>query len=261
MSPSIRLLEKDMEDLIVSNPEKYLEEPGLKLIERQYSIGNYRFDLLFHDRHGAKLIIEIQRGTLDRNHTYKILDYYDEYKDNHPNDFVDLMVVANKITQERRKRLQSYDISFKEIPESLFLNDPAFRCNENVQSKENNKSSINQNSRGQYNTTEKSNEENRSSKSIPQLNSVSNFEELCKIIKIRSEIYPTNYMDLLLLENEKKKLSEILEEFRTKYIDNNDFKSVGRIKTHIKYRENHDGWVYNYSGYENDPIVKLVVIK
>lgn len=120
------LLEKDMEDLIILNPEKYLNEHDLKLISRQYSIGNYRFDLLFEDRHKGKLIVEIQRGTLDRNHVYKILDYYDEYKSRNPIEFIDLMIVANNIPKERKDRLNSYGISFIEIPESFFLEDPAW---------------------------------------------------------------------------------------------------------------------------------------
>jgi hypothetical protein len=114
------LSEKDMEDAICGNPEKYLGEPGLKLIARQYRVGNYIFDLLFEDRHGAKLIVEIQKGTLDRNHTYKILDYSDEYKENNPNSFIELMIIANKIPYERRKRLDSKGISWKEISESDF---------------------------------------------------------------------------------------------------------------------------------------------
>jgi RecB family endonuclease NucS len=107
------LSEKEMEDAICLNPEKYLGEKGLKLISRQYKIGNYRFDLLFEDRHGAKFIVEIQKGVLDRNHTYKILDYYHEFKDNNPNDFIELMVIANEIPRERRKRLSSLGVSFK----------------------------------------------------------------------------------------------------------------------------------------------------
>jgi RecB family endonuclease NucS len=96
----MKLNEKDMEDLIIKNPQKYLNEPDLKLVSRQYSIGTYRFDLLFQDRHNGKVIVEIQRGTLDRNHTYKILDYFDEYKNRNPSTFIDLIIVANKITQE-----------------------------------------------------------------------------------------------------------------------------------------------------------------
>ncbi len=106
--------EKDMENAVAENPAKFVEN-GLKLIERQHRIGSYIFDLFFQDRHGAKLIVEIQKGTLDRNHTYKILDYYDEYKENHPLEFVELMVIANKIPEERRKRLSTWGVTFKEI--------------------------------------------------------------------------------------------------------------------------------------------------
>lgn len=117
----MKLLEKDMEDLIIENPLKYLKEPDLKLISRQYGIGHYRFDLLFEDRHGAKIIVEIQRGTLDRNHTYKILDYFDEYKKNNSRNFIELMIVANKITRERRDRLKSYGITFLKYKRLFFL--------------------------------------------------------------------------------------------------------------------------------------------
>lgn len=132
----MKLLEKEMEDLIILNPQKYLNEPELKLISRQYSIGNYRFDLLFDDRHKGKLIIEIQLGTLDRNHTYKILDYYDEYKSKNPSGFIELMIIANKIPRERRERLNSHGISFIEIPESIFLEDPAWLDKQNQTKKE-----------------------------------------------------------------------------------------------------------------------------
>jgi hypothetical protein len=106
--PSGVLSEREMEDAVAADPEKYLGEEGLELVARQHHIGGYIFDLLFRDRHGAMLIVELQRGTLDRNHTYKILDYYDEYKERHPDKFVDLMVVANKITRERQRRLTSH---------------------------------------------------------------------------------------------------------------------------------------------------------
>lgn len=115
------LTEKIMEDAICNNPEKYLGEQGLKLISRQFRIGKYIFDLMFEDRHGAKLIVEIQRGTLDRNHTYKIFDYCDEYKEKNPQEFIELMVIANSIPQERKKRLSAWGVSIKEIPVSEFI--------------------------------------------------------------------------------------------------------------------------------------------
>lgn len=124
MGEVIMLTEKMMEEAIIANPEKYIEK-GLSLVTRQFRIGSYIFDLLFEDRHGAKLIIELQKGTLDRNHTYKIMDYYDEYKSQNPDQFVELMIIANKIPRERRDRLSSYGIAFKEIPDSEF---PEFPC-------------------------------------------------------------------------------------------------------------------------------------
>ena len=117
------LSEKDMENAIAANPNRYLGEDGLELIQRQYRIGGYIFDLLFKDRHGAKLIVEIQKGTLDRNHTYKILDYYDGFREKHPDEFIELMVIANQVPEERKKRLHSWGVEFREIPLTDFISD------------------------------------------------------------------------------------------------------------------------------------------
>lgn len=110
-----------MEDSIVNNPEKFINEKGLRLLSRQYRVGTYIFDLLFEDRHSGKLIVEIQKGTLDRTHTYKILDYYHEYKEKNPRDFIDIMVIANIIPPERKRRLNDLGIAFREMPISTFL--------------------------------------------------------------------------------------------------------------------------------------------
>lgn len=115
--------EKMMEEVIISNPEKYIGEKGLRLLAFQFRIGSYIFDLLFEDRHGGKLIIELQKGTLDRSHTYKVLDYYDEYKNANPREFIDLMVIANNIPSERKQRLSALGIAFREIPISDFIDD------------------------------------------------------------------------------------------------------------------------------------------
>ena len=115
--------EKTMEDAIVKNPEKFINEEGLRLLARQYRVGSYIFDLLFEDRHGGKLIVEIQKGTLDRTHTYKILDYYHVYKEENPRDFIDVMVIANIIPPERKRRLNDLGVDYKEVSESIFITD------------------------------------------------------------------------------------------------------------------------------------------
>jgi hypothetical protein len=114
------ITEKDMEDQIAEQPEKFLGETGLCLVARQFHIGSYIFDLIFKDRHGAKLIVEIQKGTLDRNHTYKILDYYDAYRESCPHEFIEIMVIANQISAERKKRLHALGVEFLELPELIF---------------------------------------------------------------------------------------------------------------------------------------------
>jgi hypothetical protein len=115
------LLENQMEDLIAEEPDSFLQERGLKLIARQYKIGNYIFDLLFEDRHKGKLVVELQRGVLNRNHCYKIFDYIDEYRSRNPLEFVDVIVVANEITSERKKMLTAKGIKYIEIPEAVFI--------------------------------------------------------------------------------------------------------------------------------------------
>lgn len=133
-----KLLETQMEELIIQFPEYYLKENGLKLIKRQFRIGKYIFDLLFEDRQGYKLIVEIQRGVLDRDHTYKIFDYFDEYKSQHLDDFIDILLVANEVTSERKKMLTIKGVKYLEIPELEFL--------KKLEKKDNNQNEVNNSS-------------------------------------------------------------------------------------------------------------------
>ena len=112
--------EKQMAEVIIAHSQELLGEQ-LSLIERNLWIGRYELDLLFGDRHGAKLIVELQRGSLDRYHLYKVLDYYDEYKARHPEEFVEVMVVANLISPERKERLGKRGINFREIPDETIV--------------------------------------------------------------------------------------------------------------------------------------------
>lgn len=108
--------EQDMEDAIATNPKRYLKI-NLKLLSRQHAIENFRFDLLFEDRYGRKYLIEIQKGTLDRNHSFKIVDYYNKYRNKHPHEQVEIIVVANTITAERKQFFDKFEIAYIEIPD------------------------------------------------------------------------------------------------------------------------------------------------
>jgi hypothetical protein len=98
-------------------------------------------------------------------------------------------------------------------------------------------------------------------KKLTRLSYAMTFKELSDFIKDKSNSVPTNYMDLLLLENDNKKLSEILTIWGKYPGKNNDFKNVPRLKAHIRHRENHDGWIFDHSGDPDDPIVRLIGLK
>jgi uncharacterized RDD family membrane protein YckC len=123
MTGLIWLTESDMEDAIAAEPEKFLGKSGLKLVARQYRVGRYVFGLLFEEAHGAKVIVEVQLGALDRYHTYKVSDYYDEYKEGHLGEFIEVMVAANRVPYTCRRRLRALGVSWREIPAESFIGD------------------------------------------------------------------------------------------------------------------------------------------
>jgi hypothetical protein len=109
--------EEDMENAIATNPTRFLKRKGLKLLYRQHTIGKFRFDLLFENQVGRKIIVEIQKGTLDRNHSFKIVDYSLKYRDMHPSEDVEVIIVANVILPDRRQFFDELKFSYVEIPD------------------------------------------------------------------------------------------------------------------------------------------------
>lgn len=114
------MLERDMQNLVRLYPEELLGEAGLTLHGEEVRMGDFRFDLVFQDRQGATLLVELQRGRLDRTHLYKVLDYSDRYRERHPGVAVECMVVANEISGEYKERLQGRGIDFRELTLSRF---------------------------------------------------------------------------------------------------------------------------------------------
>lgn len=66
------LSEGDLEEILASHT--VLIEEGLSLLGTQVSIGNLRVDLLFRDRFGDTLIVELKRGTIRREHVGQIME-------------------------------------------------------------------------------------------------------------------------------------------------------------------------------------------
>ena len=84
------MIEREMQELVWRYPERLLNEQGLKQLhwEEPSSVG--RSDLVFEDRHGGILVIELKRGQLSRPAAYQLLDYFGTMKERYPGKAVHL---------------------------------------------------------------------------------------------------------------------------------------------------------------------------
>jgi hypothetical protein len=113
------MMEREMEDLLWDHPEKLLGEQ-LSRFERQAGSGVGRADLIFIDRLGRFLVVEVKRGKLQRGAIDQLYDYYGVMKRRFPDKVVELMVVANQIPDERRLACDRWDIETREISDKRF---------------------------------------------------------------------------------------------------------------------------------------------
>src|SRR5690348_13344831 len=115
----IRMTEQEMEDLLWNYPDKFLNEP-LTPFRRQPTSEIGRADVVFKDRLDRLLVIEIKKGKLERGAIDQLLDYFGMLKKDFPDVPVELMVVANRIPEERQLACTRHDIVCVEIPEKKF---------------------------------------------------------------------------------------------------------------------------------------------
>jgi hypothetical protein len=79
-----------------------------------------RPDLIFEDRIGRLLVIELKRDTLERGGVLQLVDYFGMLKTQFPDRAVELMIVASRIPQERRVACEQYNIDAREIAQERF---------------------------------------------------------------------------------------------------------------------------------------------
>lgn len=72
----MNLTERQIEDVFAAYPEELIE-PGLTLEDRQANLPNSRLraDLIFRDRNGKKLVLELKRDSVSREDVGQILEY------------------------------------------------------------------------------------------------------------------------------------------------------------------------------------------
>jgi hypothetical protein len=107
--------ECQFEDILVKYPE--LVESALSVKGRQIYVDGKYVDILFEDRHGQKLIIELKKGAIIRKHIAQLLDY-EGYFLNSDDPTVRVMLVGNRVPNNLRKALDHHGFEWKEITES-----------------------------------------------------------------------------------------------------------------------------------------------
>ena len=113
-----RLLEKDIEDILEKHHD-YFIEPGLKFKSRQVSVKGGRADLLFVDRFGDELLVELKRGTVKREAIAQLIDYLGNLANE--NSRMRLMLIAGSIPANWKNALDRQGIEFKEYIERDYL--------------------------------------------------------------------------------------------------------------------------------------------
>lgn len=113
------MTEREMEDLLWDHPERFLGEPLTKF-DRQLQTGVGRPDLIFETRVGQLLVVEIKKGTVQREVIGQVYDYFGALKKEFPSRSVELMVVATDIPSERRRALEHLNIDCRMIPAKRF---------------------------------------------------------------------------------------------------------------------------------------------
>jgi hypothetical protein len=112
------LSEKEIEDILVLHSE--ILEDGLILLDRQTQLENRRTDLLFVDKEGSILLIELKKGTIDPTHVEQIEDYILRMKKTYKKPFR-AMLVGQQVSQNISEICLQKGIEWKEITvEHLF---------------------------------------------------------------------------------------------------------------------------------------------
>jgi hypothetical protein len=108
--------EDALEGILAKHP--ILIEEGLTLLGRQFSVGRLRVDLLFKDRFGDNLIVELKKGTIRREHVGQIMEYSGSLIEGKP---VRLMLIGNRVPPSFQRSLEYHGIEWREIRKEKLL--------------------------------------------------------------------------------------------------------------------------------------------
>ncbi len=111
--------ERTFEDIICTYPE--LIDDNLSFKGRQVSVKGKRVDVLFEDRYGQQLIIEIKKDAVKREHVGQLFDYEGHFvSSDNPN--VRVMLVGNIVPENFRRSLDHHGIEWRELTIASLIN-------------------------------------------------------------------------------------------------------------------------------------------
>ena len=112
--------EKLVEEVVKELPKEFLGEE-LELIAQQPILGGFRPDLIFCNKEGRVVIVEIQLNALDRVHLYKSLEYRDLYKISYNITDVQVLLLCNTIEEKYLPILETHSIQCIVFDETKFI--------------------------------------------------------------------------------------------------------------------------------------------
>lgn len=93
MSIDYQYTEQDVENALKRFPKEFLGR-DFRFITQQLPLFNLRPDLVFRNEKNQIVLVEIQKGSLDFNHIYKILGYKDLYEYKYSNKQIEILLVV-----------------------------------------------------------------------------------------------------------------------------------------------------------------------
>jgi hypothetical protein len=112
--------EKLVEEVVKELPKEFLGEE-LELIAQQPILGGFRPDLIFCNKEGRIVIVEIQLNALDRHHLYKSLEYRDLYKISYNITDVQVLLLCDTIEEKYLPILETHFIQCIVFDETKFI--------------------------------------------------------------------------------------------------------------------------------------------
>lgn len=121
-SLNVEMLEKDIENLIAKFPKEFFPKEDFELIGQQFVVDGRRIDVLFKDKFGRKIVVEVKRGILSREASGQVMEYYGLLKGRNPDDICELILCANVIPSERKLFFENAGIECKEVGVAFITN-------------------------------------------------------------------------------------------------------------------------------------------